>query len=160
MPEPAKNDNKKHIVDPATATYIQLDDIASSLLDIITLLKNQQETITSMNGMMLDSKDEGEYYIQEETANPNTFNIIDFLGILGFPVKGYYISNDNEDNTILFGHNITGLSIDASVRTADARFITLRAGEENRFRYDPKKIKNIYIKSVGGAAAYRLTAVW
>lgn len=154
------------IPEPDITTIVLLDDIAQLLLDLRTITQanslslNRHETILkSILKEKQDEADKGEYIRREATANPVTFDILDFLAILGSPVKGYFIKNDGA-NTILHGHNITNLSIDSNINTADARFSSLLATEESRIGYNRNKIKNIYLKSVTGNSAYRVKAVW
>lgn len=154
------------IPEPDITTIVLLDDIAQLLSDLKTItqansvsLSRHEVLLKSILKEKLDEADEGEYIRREATANPVTFDIIDFLAILSFPVKGYFIKNDGA-NTILHGHNITNLSIDSNINTADARFSSLFSTEESRIGYNRNKIKNVYLKSVAGNSAYRVKAVW
>jgi hypothetical protein len=161
-----RHENKSEIIEPDASIYVTLDDISQKLskllktqAEVLKTASRDQKLLSSILKELKDDADEGEYYRQEAVANPITFNIIDFLAILGFPVRGYMIKNAGV-NTILYGHNITDLSIDTNIDTGSARFNTLLANDEDKFTYNRKRIKNIYIKSVGGNSAYKLRAVW
>lgn len=156
LPKPL---TKEVIIEPGLAIFTVLDDVSHKLTELTVLTQKNESLLTQILRENQDNADQGEYIRREETANPNTFNIYDFLGILGFPVKGFYLKNDGA-NTIIYGHNITEFSIDASINTNDARFSSLYTHEEERFIFNRKRIKNIYILSVGGNSAYRLKAVW
>lgn len=161
-----QHENKSEIIEPDASIYVTLDDISqkfSKLLktqaEILKTASRDQKLLSSILKELKDEADEGEYFRQEAIANPSTFDIIDFLAILGFPVRGYMIKNAGV-NTIHYGHNISDLSIDTSIDTSSARFNTLLANDEDKFTYNRKRIKNIYIKSVGGNSAYKFRAVW
>ena len=161
-----KNNKKSEIIEPGASIFVTLDDISLKLSKLIKVqvealktASKDRELLLSILKELKDGVDEGEYFRQEATANPTTYDIIDFLAILGFSVKGFTLINDGV-NTILYGHNITDLSIDTSIHTQDARFLTLVAGEDVKITYNRKCIRHIYLIAVGGNSAYRLTALW
>ena len=158
MPEPQKHDEKKEIVDPSTASYVQLDDIVCSLDDIVKLLTKNQEALNIIKKETLDDRDEGEYIRVEDTATTNYF-IVDLLERLGFPVRGYEIKNDGI-NAIVVGHNITPSSLDPTIQPADARFNTIYQNEDIKFTYNRKKINNVYLRTLTGTSDFRLKFVW
>lgn len=158
-PEPPKQTHQRLEIDPLMSVFVTLDDVSLKLTELININLNNEKILKSILKEKQDEADEGEYIRREATANPVTFDILDFIAILGFPVKGYFIKNDGA-NTILHGHNITNLSIDSNINTADARFSTLFSTEESRIGYNRNKIKNVYIISVIGNSAYRVKAVW
>jgi len=149
----------KKIIEPGVFLVGTLDDISRKLSELLISNGSIEKLNKAILKELTDEADEGEYLRREATANPNTFDILDFIAILGFPVKGYFIKNDGA-NTILHGHNITNLSIDSNINTADARFFSIYTTEESRIGYNRNKIKNIYLKSVTGNSAYRVKAVW
>ncbi|MDP2755401.1 MAG: hypothetical protein Q8P40_13570 [Nitrospirota bacterium] len=161
-----QHENKSEIIEPDASIYVTLDDISQKFTkllktqaEILKTASRDQKLLSSILKELQDEADEGEYIRREATANPNTFDVLDFLAILGSPVKGYFIKNDGA-NTILHGHNITNLSIDSNINTVDARFSSLLSTEESRVVYNRNKIKNVYIKSVAGNSAYRVKVVW
>lgn len=103
--------------------------------------------------------DECEYYRVNGSANPTTFDIIDVLGLLSHPVKGYTIKNDG-NATLYIGHNLTPGSIDPNLDVSGVRFSSIFAGENRDFLFNRRKIRNIYIKSASGNVAYRLWLLW
>lgn len=149
----------KKIIEPGVFLVGTLDDISRKLSEL--LISNGQ--IEKLNKAILkeltDEADEGEYFRQDATANPNTFDTFDFIAILSFPVKGFMIRNDGANN-IQYGHNITPSVIDTTILTSVARFTVLEPDEKIKFAYNRKRINNIYLKSVGGNSDYRLEAVW
>lgn len=158
-PELPKHIPQRLEIDPLISVFVTLDDVSIKLTELININLSNEKILKSILKEKQDEADEGEYIRREATANPVTFDILDFLAILGSPVKGYFIKNDGA-NTILHGHNITNLSIDSNINTADARFSSLLSTEESRIGYNRNKIKNVYIKSVAGNSAYRVKAVW
>lgn len=84
--------------------------------------------------------DECEYYRVNGSANPTTFDIIDFLGLLGHPVKGYTIKNDGAAS-LLIGHNMTPGSIDPNLDVNSTRFSSIFAGENREFKSIARKFE-------------------
>ena len=158
-PELPKQIPQRLEIDPLISVFVTLDDVSIKLTELINIDLSNEKILKSILKEKQDEADEGEYIRREATANPVTFDILDFIAILGFPVKGYFIKNDGA-NTILHGHNITNLSIDSNINTADARFSSLLTTEESRIGYNRNKIKNVYLKSVTRNSAYRVKAVW
>ena len=158
MPEQPKHDEKKEIVEPSTAAYVQLDDISCSLADIVRLLTKNQESLNILTKEVLDDRDEGEYLRREDTAT-TTYTIYDLLSIIEHPVKGYEIKNDGT-NPIRVGHNITPGSIDPSIQPADARFNTIFQNEDIKFTYNRRKINNVYVRTTTGTSDFRIKFIW
>lgn len=87
-------------------------------------------------------------------------NITDLLALMGYPVRGYLIKNDDLVNTLEVGHNITTSSIDSNIQTANARFYPVLKGESHKEMFNRKVIRNVYIRTVAGTAPYRLWLLW
>lgn len=134
----------------------------SNLAHITSDLVHVNKEILDRNNKILkeltDERDEGEYLRREETAS-TTLTTYDIIGILGFPVKGYEIHNDG-NNTILFAHNLTLSLIDPNVDTSNTRFSSLLSGDNIRFIYNRKIVRNIYLVTSLGTSAFRLWLIW
>lgn len=127
---------------------------------ILQALLEQNKLLQAILKELKDANDEGEYLFVSGTATTNLANnIIDLLGILGFPVKGYIIKNDGA-TTIQVGHNITHSSIDSNVQTVSARFYPVLTGEQHKEMFNRKVIRNVYIRTAAGTSAYRLWLLW
>lgn len=126
---------------------------------ILQLLQRVPLMIGDILGELRGDADECEYAYRSGTANTTTYDTYDLLGIISHPVKGYLIQNDGA-TALIFGHNITQSTIDASVLSSTARFGSLLAGERFTLIYNRKKINNIYIQASTGAPAYRLWLLW
>lgn len=128
---------------------------------ILQALLDQNKLLQAILKELQDSDDMGEYMFVSGTATTNlSQNIIDLLGTMGHPVKGYIIKNDDLVNTIQAGHNITTSSIDSNVQTSSARFYPLFAGEEHKEMFNRNVIRNVYIRSSAGTAPYRMWLLW
>lgn len=149
----------KKTIDPGVFLAGTLDDISRKLSELIISNASIEKLNKNILKELTDEADAGELFKKEGTANTDTFDIFDFLAILGFPIKGFMIRN-NGANNIIYGHNITQSSIDPTIQVSDARFITLEPNEKIKFSYNRKRINNIYLKSEGGTSDYRLEAVW
>lgn len=118
-----------------------------------------EHLLTDILAELRADADECEYVRQNGSANPATFDIIDVVGLLGHAVKGYTIKNDGAAN-LFTGHNLTPGSIDPNLDVNGVRFSSIFAGENRDFKFNRKKIRNIYIKSSAGNVAYRLWLLW
>jgi hypothetical protein len=133
-------------IDTNIDTTVSLDDISQYLKLILKELQSHD--------------DEGEYIFQQGTATTDTaLNIIDLLGILGYPVKGYVITNDG-GNTIEVGHNLTPSMIDSTLQTSTTRFYPIYPNETHTEMFNRKVIRNIYIRTDVGISAYRMWLLW
>ena len=127
-----------------------------------------QQLLVEINNNLLDvleelhaGDDEGEYMFVQGTATTNTSqNITDLLAIVGHPVKGYVIKNDDLVNTLEVGHNIVPSVIDSNVQTGSARFYPIFAGEDHKEMFNRNVIRNVFIRTAGGTAPYRLWLLW
>lgn len=147
-------------IDPQVATFITLDDISHKLADLITITRSNGNILKSVLKELQDETDEGEYFFVSGTATTDpSANITDLLAILGHPVKGYIIKNDNA-NTIYVGHNITQSSIDSNVQTASTRFYPVFIGEQHKEMFNRKVIRNVYIRTASGISTYRMWLLW
>ena len=144
----------KKTIDPGVFLAGTLDDISRKLSKL--LISNE-----SILKELTDDEDEGEYMFVQGTANTDPAqNITDLLGVMGHPVKGYIIKNDDLINTLEVGHNITPSSIDSTVQTASARFYPLFKGEEHKEMFNRRVINNVYLRTAAGTAPYRLWLLW
>lgn len=162
-----KNDKKSEIIEPDASIYVTLDDISqkfSKLLktqaEILKKASRDYELLSSILKELRDEADEGEYLFVSGTATTViSSNITDLLAIMGHPVKGYIVKNDDA-NTIQVGHNITRSSIDSNIQTASARFYPVFTGEQHKEMFNRKVIRNVYIRTASGTSAYRLWLLW
>lgn len=128
---------------------------------ILQALLDQNKLLQSILKELKESDDEGEYMFVEGTATTDlSLNITDLLAIMGHPVKGYIIQNDDLVNTIQAGHNITTSSIDSNVQTSSARFYPLFPGEQHKEMFNRNVIRNVYLRSSAGTAPYRMWLLW
>jgi hypothetical protein len=134
-------------IDTNIDTTVSLDDISQYLKLILKELQSHD--------------DEGDYIFQQGVATTDTsLNIIDLLGILGYPVKGYVITNDG-GNTIKAAHNLTPSIIDSNLQTtATTKFYTIYKSETHKEMFNRKVIRNIYIRTDVGISAYRMWLLW
>jgi hypothetical protein len=124
------------------------------------VMSSQQNTLSAILKELSDYNDGGDYLIQQGTATTDlSQNIIDLLGLLGYPIKGYVIKNDGA-NTIEIGHNITPSVIDSNLQTVTGKFYPLFAHEEHKEMFNRKVIRNIYMRTDTGSSAYRLWLLW
>lgn len=159
---------KSEIIEPGASIYVTLDDISqkfSKLLqtqaELLKKASRDHELFSSILKELRDEADEGEYMFMSDTATTDpAANITDLLATMGHPVKGYLVKNDDLVNTLEVGHNITPSSIDSNIQTASARFYPLFHGEQHREMFNRKVIRNVYIRTAAGTAAYRLWLVW
>ncbi len=128
---------------------------------ILEALLGMNKLLQAILKELQDSDDMGEYMFVTgiATTNPSQ-NITDLLGMMGHPVKGYIIKNDDLVNTLEVGHNITTSSIDSNVQTGSARFYPLYAGEDHKQMFNRNVIRNVYIRTLAGTAAYRMWLLW
>lgn len=117
-----------------------------------------EQTDSKILKEMVDERDEGEYLRRTDTAT-TAFTIIDVVGILGFPVKGWEIHNDG-NNTILFAHNLMPTAMNMDIDVNNTRFSPLLGGDNIAFRFNRRTIRNIYIRTETGTSDYRLWLVW
>lgn len=132
--------------------------VATTLDEISRKLGILVDTNSKVLKELVDERDEGEYLRREGTVT-TTMTTFDILGILGFPVRGYEIHNDGV-NTIIFAHNLTPSLIDPTVDTNNTRFSTLLVGDNIRFIYNRKIVRNIYLKANTGTSDFRLWLLW
>lgn len=132
--------------------------IATTLDEISRKLGMIVDTNSKLLKELVDERDEGEYLRREGTAS-TTMTTFDILGILGFPVKGYEIHNDGNNN-IVFAHNLTLSLTLSNVDTSNVRFSTLLVGDNIRFIYNRKIVRNIYLKTNTGTSDFRLWLLW
>lgn len=138
---------KVNIAEPDSIIEQLLVEINNNLIDILKELK--------------DEADEGEYMFVSGTATTNpSQNITDVIGIMGHPVKQLIIKNDDVVNTLEVGYNITPSSIDSNVQTGSARFFPVLPDEMFKVPYNRNVIRNVYIRTAGGTAPYRLWLLW
>lgn len=136
--------DKKEAMDLIPSLLVEINN---NLLDILKELH--------------DDDDEGEYMFVTGTATTApSQNITDLLGIMGHPVKGYIIKNDDKVNTLEVGHNIVPSVIDSNVQTGSARFYPIFAGEQHKEMYNRQVVRNVFIRTAGGTASYRLWLLW
>lgn len=127
---------------------------------ILQALLDQNKLLHAILKELQDSDDMGEYMFVSDNASLDlSKNIIDLLGTMGHPVKGYILKNDGA-NTIEAGHNITTSSIDSNVQTASARFYPVFPGEQHKEMFNRNVIRNVYIRTAAGTSAYRLWLLW
>lgn len=132
--------------------------IATTMDEISRKLGILVDTNNKILKELTDERDQGEYLRREGTAS-TTLTTFDILGILGFPVKGYEIHNDG-DNNILFAHNLTPSLIDPNIDTSNVRFSTLLVSDNIRFVYNRKIVRNIYLITTTGTSDFRLWLIW
>jgi hypothetical protein len=146
MPDNSAENREITALPLAPALLIALDDINISLIKIFNKLSEHD--------------DDGDYLFQQGTATTDlSQNIIDLLGLLGYPIKGYVLKNDGT-NTIEIGHNITPSIIDSNIQTVAGKFYPLFAHEEHKEMFNRKVIRNIYMRTDTGSSAYRLWLLW
>lgn len=104
---------KSEIIEPGASVYVTLDDISQKFSKLLQtqaeLLKKSpryQELLVSILKELRDEADEGEYMFMSGTATTDpSLNITDLIAVMGHPVKGYIIKNDDLVNTLDVGHN-------------------------------------------------------
>jgi hypothetical protein len=139
---------------------VQIPEVDTGL-DIIVALDDVKQWLRLILEELKSSDDEGEYMFVQGTANTDPAqNITDLLGMIGHPVKGYMIKNDDLVNTLEVGHNITMSSIDSTIQTASARFFPVFTGELHKEMFNRKVIRNVYLRTAAGTAPYRLWLLW
>ena len=151
----------KKTIDPGVFLAGTLDDISRKLSELLIFNESIEKLNKSILKELIDEDDEGEYMFVQGTATTDiSQNITDLIGMMGHPVKGYIIINDDTVNTLEAGHNITPSSIDSNVQTASARFYPLFNGEEHKEMFNRRVIRNVYLRTTVGTAPYRMWLLW
>lgn len=166
------NGKVEKIVKPDVFIATTLDDISRKLTQLLGDYQANKEqnkrlieintemanTDSKMLKEMLDEKDEGEYMRRTDTAT-TSFTIIDVVGTLSFPVKGWEIHNDGSE-VILFAYNLMPVAMNMDIDINNTRFSRLLAGDNISFRFNRRTIRNIYLRTESGTSDYRLWLVW
>lgn len=176
VPQNKPQDSVPTIIDADKFMAITMDDISFKISQLIDLSIENQKTLSSLldytiknekrlaiiEEEMLAEADQGEFLRSSGIATTTTFTIIDTQIAPGHPVKGYTVINDSA-NTIYVGHNMSRDTVGPDiidVTSATIRFAPVLSGEDLRFIFNRRKVRNVYILASGGDSAYRAWLTW
>ncbi len=165
------------IIDADKFMAMTLDDISLKLDKLANLFIKNQQTLSSLldytiknekrlsviEEEMLAEADSGEFLRRTGTVTTTSFVIIDTNASPGHMVKGYTVINDGPNN-IYVGHNMaisSELDVDIIDVTSDtSRFAQVLPGEDFKFVFNRRKIRNVHILANGGDSTFRAWLTW
>jgi len=165
------------IIDADKFMAMTLDDISLKLDKLANLFIKNQQTLSSLldytiknekrlsviEEEMLAEADSGEFLRRTGTVTTTNFVIIDTNASPGHMVKGYTVINDGPNN-IYVGHNMaisSELDVDIIDVTSDtSRFALILPGEDFKFVFNRRKIRNVHILANGGDSTFRAWLTW
>lgn len=165
------------IIDADKFMAMTLDDISLKLDKLADLFIKNQHTLSSLldytiknekrlaviQEEMLAEADSGEFLRRVGTATTTRFVIVDTNVAPGHLVKGYTIINDGSNN-IYVGHNMaisSEVDVDIIDVTSDtSRFAQVLPGEDIKFIFNRRRIRNVHILASGGDSTFRIWLTW
>ena len=172
-----KYNDTQNIIEADKFMAITLDDISFKLSQITELFIKNQQTLSSLleytikneerlsiiQREVLAEADSGEFLRRTGTATTTQFVIIDTNVAPGHLIKGYTVINDGPNN-IYVGHNMaisSELDVDIIDVTSDtSRFAQVLPGEDIKFIFNRRRIRNVHILASGGNSTFRAWLTW
>ncbi len=172
-----QHSNVQTIIDTDKFVAMTLDDISLKLDKLADLFSKTQQTLSSLldytirnekrlaviEEEMLAEADSGEFLRRFGTVTTTQFVIIDTNVAPGHLVKGYTVINDGVNN-IYVGHNMAISSeVDADIIdvTSDtSRFTQVLPGEDIKFVFNRRRIRNVHILASGADSTFRAWLTW
>lgn len=177
IPQDKHQDGIPTIIDADKFMAITMDDISFKISQLIDLsIKNQQilsslldytikneKRLAVIEEEMLAEADSGEFLRTAGTVTTTQFTIIDTDVAPSHMVKGYTIINDGPNN-IYVGHNVaisSEVDVDIVDVTSDtSRFAQILPGEDIKFVFNRRRIRNVHILASGGNSTFRAWLTW
>ncbi len=173
----SQDNNIPTIIDADKFMAMTLDDISLKLDKLSYLLVENQKTLSSLldytiknekrlsviQEEMLAEADSGEFLRMVGTVTTTQFIIIDTNASPGHLVKGYTVINDGPNN-IYVGHNMaisSEVDVDIiDVTSSTSRFAQVLPGEDIKFVFNRRRIRNVHILASGGNSTFRSWLTW
>lgn len=155
------------IAEPDINTFIQLDDIAGLLVNLIKVetansvtINNQQKAIDQILYILNIQRDKGEHTVYTGTATTDfNDNIIDLTITTAKKVKGFVLFNEGKQ-TIQIAYNIASNPANIGHAIPPANLIPVKAGKTEKLLYKEPLINSLYLQTITGTCNYSLLLLW